>query len=265
MTISRSSRRSGTGLAAIAVLTALGSGAAAETVSTINGTAIDSSVLDLYIESRTQQPAVQVDAEQRAAYLSELEDVYLLATQPGAKEIESSERMQAQFVLQTTSLLAQTFASEYITGMEITEEEIVAEYEQQASEESPVQFKARHILVESQGEAEAIIEELRQGVDFQELARQRSTGPSGPNGGDLGWFSPEQMVAPFSDAVASMEDGSYSGTPVQTQFGWHVILREETRESEPPPLDSVREQIRQAVQQKRFQAYLEQIRFSASR
>lgn len=264
MTIPRGSRRSGTGLAAIVILTTLGSGAGAETVSTINGTAIDSSVLDLYIESRSQQPAAQVGADQRATYLAELEDVYLLATQPGAKEIEGSERMQAQFELQTTSLLAQTFASEYITGMEVSEEDIVAEYEQQAAQEAPLQFKARHILVESQGEAESIIEELQQGVDFQELARERSTGPSGPNGGDLGWFSPEQMVAPFSAAVAEMEDGSYTSTPVQTQFGWHVILREESRESVPPPLESVREQVRQNIQQKRFQAYLEQIRFSAS-
>lgn len=264
---SSGSRRTGTRLAATALLTGLvlvGGHAGAQAVSTINGTAIDSSVLDYYIESRTQRPAAQVTAEERATLLAELEDVYLLATQPGAVEMRDSTEIQAQLELSQISLLAQTYATEYITNMEISEEDILAEYEQQAGLAAPVQYKARHILVESQGEAQAIIVELDGGADFATLAQEKSTGPSGPNGGDLGWFSPEQMVAPFSQAVAAMEDGAYSSRPVQTDFGWHVILREESRASEPPPLDSVRDRVRQAIQQKRFQAYLEQIRFSAS-
>lgn len=265
MSIFRGSRPAGTGAAAVALTAVLGVSlpAFAETVSTINGKDIDSSVLDFYIESRTQRPAVQVSADERTALLEELEDIYLLATQENAAAVRSQPRVQAQIELQTQSLIAQNVASEYISNMTISDEEIQAEYSQQADMAPPLQYKARHILVESQGEAAAIIEELDQGADFEALAKEKSTGPSGPNGGDLGWFSPNQMVAPFSQAVAGMDDGAYSSAPVQTDFGWHVILREDSRESEAPPLDSVRDSVRQAIQQKRFQAYLEQIRFQA--
>ncbi len=102
--------------------------------------------------------------------------------------------------------------------------------------------------------------QLEDGADFAELAKEKSTGPSGPNGGDLGWFAPNQMVAPFSAAVMALEDGAFSKTPVQTQFGWHVILREETRKTNPPTLDSVRDTVKQVVEQEKFQKYLEELR-----
>lgn len=238
--------------------------ASAETVSTVNGVDIDSSVLDLYIQSRTQRPAAQATADQRSALLNELRDIYLLATQDSAAAVRKDPNIQAQIELQTRSVIAQAVASEFINSMTISDEEILAEYESQATLAPPLQFKARHILVESQGEATAIIGELDGGADFETIAKERSTGPSAPRGGDLGWFSPNQMVAPFSDAVVALEDGNYSPQPVQTEFGWHVILRESSRASEPPPLDSVRETIVQALQQRRFQTYLQEIRASAS-
>lgn len=240
-----------------------GSISSAETVSTVNGAAIDSAVLDFYMQSRTQRPPAQVTAEERSALLEELTDLYLLSTQDSAKAVREDPAMQAQIELQTRSLIAQTVATQYIAAMNITDEEVLAEYDEQATLAPPLQFKARHILVESQGAASAIITELDAGGNFEELAKEKSTGPSGPNGGDLGWFSPNQMVKPFSDAVAAMEDGDYSAAPVQTDFGWHVILREESRTTEAPPMESVRETIVQALQQKKFQSYLEAIRANA--
>ena len=147
-----------------------------------------------------------------------------------------------------------------LEGIEVTEDEMQAAYDEQVKLMPPLEFKARHILVESQAEAIDIIEELNGGADFQELAKTRSTGPSGPSGGDLGWFSPTQMVAPFTSAVESMEDGEISSTPVQTQFGWHVILREESRESVPPPYESSKENVRAMVQQQKFQDALAELR-----
>lgn len=235
----------------------------AETVSTVNGADIDSSVLDFYMQSRTQRPPAQVTAEERAILIGELEDLYLLSTQDSATAVRNDPEIQAQIELQTRSLIAQAVATQYITAMNITDEEILAEYQEQAELAPPLQYKARHILVESQGAAATIITELDTGSDFEALAREKSTGPSGPNGGDLGWFSPNQMVKPFSDAVAAMEDGQYSSSPVQTDFGWHVILREDSREAEAPPLESVRETIVQALQQQKFQSYLEEIRAGA--
>lgn len=266
MTFSNCSASAGTRLLALlAGLFSIVASAAssAETVSTVNGADIDSSVLDFYMQSRTQRPPAQVTAEERAILIGELEDLYLLSTQDSATAVRNDPEIQAQIELQTRSLIAQAVATQYITAMNITDEEILAEYQEQAELAPPLQYKARHILVESQGAAATIITELDTGSDFEALAREKSTGPSGPNGGDLGWFSPNQMVKPFSDAVAAMEDGQYSSSPVQTDFGWHVILREDSREAEAPPLESVRETIVQALQQQKFQSYLEEIRAGA--
>lgn len=237
----------------------------AETVSTVNGVDIDSSVLDFYIQSRTQRPPSQATPDQRTSLLGELTDIYLLATQDSAAAFRDDPKIQAQIELQTRSLIAQAVATDYVSKMVISDDDILAEYESQSSLAPPMQFKARHILVASQGEATAIITELDGGADFEALAKERSTGPSGSSGGDLGWFAPNQMVKPFSDAVIALDDGQYSSAPVQTDFGWHVILRESSRESEPPPLDSVRDTIRQALQQKKFQNYLQEIRASADK
>jgi peptidyl-prolyl cis-trans isomerase C len=147
-----------------------------------------------------------------------------------------------------------------LANVTVTEEEILAEYSEQIKLAPPQQFKARHILVTTQSEALDLVKQLDGGANFEELAKEKSTGPSGPNGGDLGWFAPDQMVAEFSNAVALLEDGNYTSTPVQTQFGWHVILREDSRENQPPTFESVRDVINQQVQQKKFQAHLVELR-----
>ncbi|MDZ7643737.1 MAG: peptidylprolyl isomerase [Woeseiaceae bacterium] len=231
---------------------------------TVNGEPIDSSVLDFYIRSRTNRPPAQVATEQRESLLSELTDIYLLTTQDTAKELRDDPQVAAQIELQSRGVLAQAVASQFFANTEVSEEEIQAEYESQSKVAPPQQYKARHILVETQGKAADLISQLEAGGDFQALARSESTGPSSESGGDIGWFSPDQMVKPFSDAVVGLEDGAYTKAPVQTEFGWHVILREGSREAEPPPLDSVRDQITQAVQQRKFQAHLESLRESGN-
>ncbi|ANO51479.1 foldase protein PrsA [Woeseia oceani] len=234
--------------------------AVAETVKTVNGVDIDSSVLEFYMQSRTSRPSAQVAANERETLLDELTDIYLLTTQKDIESIEKEPQIAAQIELQRRGILAQAVAGRFFAGATVTDEQIKAEYEAQRALAPPLQFRARHILVESQGEATEIIGSLDDGEDFVELAKSRSTGPSGPNGGDLGWFSPNQMVAPFSDAVAALEDGAYTKSPVQTEFGWHVIKREESREAEAPPLETVRGEIQQVVQQRMFQKHLEELR-----
>lgn len=234
--------------------------ASAETIFSINGVDVDSAVVDVYFESRLGAQGGQATPEQREALMTELRDIYILSTQENAKKLAAEPRIAAQIELQRLGIVAQAVATEFFENTEVTEDEILAEYNEQVKLAPPLQFKARHILVESQGEAQAIIAELNDGADFEELAKEKSTGPSGPNGGDLGWFSPNQMVEPFSKAVQALEDGQYSSAPTQTQFGWHVILREESRESEAPTLDSVRDNIMALIQQKKFTAHLEGLR-----
>ena len=260
MTFILRSRNLGTLVAVASIAVAGLSSAAAETVATVNGTDIDSTVFDAYLETRFQKPALQATAEERAVVQQELTDIYLLTTQPEAKEFAEDPRTKAQIELQYRGTIAQAVAANFMASNAATEEEILAEYESQLAMASSQQYKARHILVETQALAEDLIGQLEGGANFEDLAKEHSTGPSGPNGGDLGWFSPEQMVKPFSDAVVALDDGEFTKTPVQTQFGWHVILREDSRANEPPTLDSVRDVIKQRVEQAKFQTYIQSLR-----
>lgn len=125
----------------------------------------------------------------------------------------------------------------------VTDEAVAAAYEAEYADAEPTQeWDASHILVESEDEAKALLEELQAGADFAELARAKSTGPSGPNGGELGWFGPGMMVKPFEDAVSGMEPGDVAG-PIETQFGWHLVKLNDARMKGAPPLDEVREEI----------------------
>lgn len=139
----------------------------------------------------------------------------------------------------------------------ITDEAIEKAYaDTYGDADAEMEFKAAHILVETEEEAKAIVETLEGGADFAELAKEKSTGPSGPNGGTLGWFGKGMMVAPFEEAVKDMEPGSISA-PVQTQFGWHVIKLEETREKEAPTLEAVRDELRAKVEQDAVKAHID--------
>ncbi len=247
-------------LAAIAVAALAISIAQAEGVTSVNGVVIEQATFDLYLENRMQKPLAQVTAEESELVLRELQDIYVLTTQPRAIELTKDPRTKAQIELQYRAALAQAVATDWLASNPATEEEIEAAYKTQALLAPDLQFKARHVLVDTQSAAIDLVAQLDAGAGFEELARTRSTGPSGPSGGDLGWFSPNQMVAPFSDAVAQLEDGAYTQSPVQTEFGWHVILREESRKNEAPPLDSIRDSLKANVEQTNFQRYLEQLR-----
>lgn len=133
---------------------------------------------------------------------------------------------------------------------QLTDAAIQAAYDEKFADAEPSkEFNASHILVESEDEAKALIAELEGGADFAELAKEKSTGPSGPNGGELGWFGPGMMVKEFEDAVVGMEPESVSA-PIQTQFGWHVIRLNETRMKDAPVLEEVRAEIAEELQQK---------------
>ncbi len=119
--------------------------------------------------------------------------------------------------------------------------------------EPETEFNASHILVETEDEAKALVEELSGGADFAELAMEKSTGPSGPRGGELGWFGQGAMVAPFEEAVMVLEVGAVSA-PVQTQFGWHVIKLNETRDKSAPALEEVHGQLLDELQRATIEA-----------
>jgi peptidyl-prolyl cis-trans isomerase C len=221
---------------------------------------IDPNVFNMFLESMTRQPASQATADQVTQARNQLTDIYLLSDLPKAQELKEGARLKAQIELQTRAMLAQAVASDFLANNQATDDELRAAYDEQAAGAAGEEFKARHILVETQGEATDIIAQLDDGADFAELAKEKSTGPSGPSGGDLGWFPPDRMVTEFSQAVQNLKDGEYSKDPVQTQFGWHVILREESRDAVPPPFESVRDAIKQQVEARKLQAYIDSLR-----
>lgn len=224
------------------------------------GVSIDPNVFNMYLESRIQRPAAEATPDQVAAVRNELTDIYLLSDQPRAQELKDDPRLQAQLELQSRAIMAQAVATDFVSSNQATDEEMRALYAEQTKLAPALEFKARHILVEAQGEAIELITLLEGGADFSELAKERSTGPSGPSGGDLGWFTADRMVAEFSNAVQALDDGAFTKIPVQTQFGWHVILREDSRESPPPPYESVVDSLKQQVEQQKLQGYLEGLR-----
>lgn len=151
---------------------------------------------------------------------------------------ETTKRLQLSITNETRSLRAGE-AVAAIAKTAINPDAVQAAYDERyADYEGGTEWHAAHILVETEEEAQALIEQLAEGADFAELAREHSTGPSGPSGGDLGWFSAGMMVPAFEEAVAATEVGAVSG-PVQTQFGWHVIKLNETRQQSAPALEEV--------------------------
>ncbi|MBK1635010.1 peptidylprolyl isomerase [Rhodovulum adriaticum] len=141
----------------------------------------------------------------------------------------------------------------------VTDEALQTAYEAAfAGEEPEREFNAAHILVETEEEALAIKTALDKGADFTEMAKEQSVGPSGPNGGDLGWFTAGMMVKPFEDAVMSLEPGEVSA-PVQTQFGWHIVKLNDSRLKEAPTLEEVRPELVQQIQRDAMEAAMEEL------
>lgn len=173
-------------------------------------------------------------------------------------EGEKSPRDEAALILDRRAYLAGA-ALEHAAQGEVSDEELRAAYEKDFAQAEPTtEYNAAHILVETEDEARAIRAEIDGGKDFGELAKEKSTGPSGPNAGDLGWFTLDMMVEPFSNAVGKMKAGDVSD-PVKTQFGWHVIKLNETRNAEAPSFDDVRDQLAEKIRGEKMQARMDEV------
>ncbi|BCG64019.1 MAG: peptidyl-prolyl cis-trans isomerase C [Methyloprofundus sp.] len=234
----------------------------ADAVASVNGQFISKKALEALnkeVSARARGQKIPQDK-----LIDELIKRELLVQEAKAKHLEQSPEMIERMVMMQNTLLSQAAIQDYIKANPVTEADIQAEYDKQISNSGGgTEFKARHILVKTEDEAKAIIAELDKGADFVELAKIKSTGPSKTQGGDLGWFGPKQMVPPFSEAVASLENGKYTKAPVKTQFGWHIIIREESREQTPPPLAAVKEQLEPMVQRQKITEYLDALRSGA--
>ena len=234
-----------------------------EVIATVNGTPITRNTFESYNQQRQQRRPGDAGNQDPQTVLDEIINLEL-ALQDGIKlGIDKQPAIVSQVDQQRRAVIAGAAIKRQITDNPVTDEELKKIYEEKTAGTGK-EYKARHILVEDEAKAKDLIAKLDGGADFPELAKEHSTGPSGKSGGDLGWFSAQQMVKPFSDAAAAMEKGKYSKEPVKTQFGWHVILLEDSRESAPPPFEQIKPQIQAFVQNEKIQNYVKQLREQAS-
>ena len=207
-------------------------------VATVNGTDITLGELLIARTELPQQYQTLPDDVLFTGLIDQLVEQQLFADQLEA----DTQRMAYALNNQRRSLAAGEVMSTLLDDA-VTEEAVQAAYEEFAAGTEPsTEYNASHILVETEEEATEIKAELEAGADFATLAQERSTGPSGPSGGELGWFGEGRMVAPFEAAVMALEVGQISD-PVETQFGWHIVILNDTRVAGAPPLEMVRNEI----------------------
>ncbi len=195
--------------------------------------------------------------------LEQVIQIKVVAARARADGLEKTPEVANRLRTFTERLLQQAYLTRH-ADRTITEDQLAEAYKTFAAEfRGDEEVKARHILVKTKKAAMAVIEALEKGGKFAELARQKSIGPSKAGGGDLGWFARGQMVKPFADAAFALKKGTFTATPVQTQFGWHVILLEDRRRTAPPPFEAKREELRAELGQKLMAAEIERLRAAA--
>ncbi|HEY3808590.1 MAG TPA: peptidylprolyl isomerase [Steroidobacteraceae bacterium] len=224
-------------------------------VATVNGTPITHAMFDYYVKNTAGKNAAELTPDQRAQLLDNLIRGEVVAQQAEKEGLDKTGDTASLLELSHLQILEQAEAEQYLKDKKPTDAERQAEYDSQVAAMPKTQYHARHILVSSQDSAQKIIDQLKKGGKFEDLAKKESIDSSKEQGGDLGWFSPSNMVKPFADAVATLKKGEYTPAPVQTQYGWHVIQLIDTRETPVPPLDSVKDRVDQLVENKKFKAY----------
>ena len=247
-------------LIAAAILSFASSAFAADSVATVNGKPIKQSVYD-YIAKDATARGQKVDAPVKEAIINKLVDSEIVYQEAQKIGLDKQPDYVAREELARRELLTSAFLQDYVKKNPISDADTKAAYEQYKKAYGEKEYSARHILVKTEAEAKDIIAQLGKGGDFAKIAKEKSLDPgSKDKGGDLGWFSPATMVKPFSDAVAGLQKGAVSATPVQTQFGWHVIKLVDTRAAQPLSYDKVKEGLQKNLQQRNLEKLMADLR-----
>ena len=233
-------------------------------VATLDGEAIH---LDEIIAVAETLPAEYQQQGIAALYpqlVDEVVNARLAAVAGRASGIDKDDDIAAAIKAAADRVIAESYITRRVNE-QLTDEAIQTAYDAYVDDTaSREQVTASHILVETEDEAKAVIAQLNDGADFAALAKEKSTGPSGPNGGELGSFGRGQMVPAFETAAFSMPAGSYSETPVQTQFGWHVIKVDDKGIEDAPSLEDMRDQLVANLSRQSFSRIVEELRVGSS-
>lgn len=235
---------------------------AAQNVAVVNNKPIPKAREDAWVKELTKQ-GQQDSPELRKQVKERLIQNEILLQEAQRRGVAEKADVKFMLDVQRQNTLIQALLRDEIEKTPITDAQIKAAYEQQKAKIGGKEYRARHILVEKEDEAKALIDQLKKGAKFEDLAKNSKDTGSAKNGGDLDWAAPDSYVKPFSEALTKLSKGQLTDTPVQTQFGWHVIRLEDVRDTQFPPLEQVAPQIREGLQQQRVQAFVENLRKNA--
>ena len=246
-----------------AALIAAAPWAAAQNVAIVNGKAVPTA----RVEALAQQVAASgrpVDDAVRAQLKEEvvLREIFMQEAQK--RGIAATAEYKAQMELARQTIMIRALFADYQKKNPVTDAELKAEYDKFAAANAGQEFRARHILVEKEDEAKAIIASIKGGASFEDIAKKQSKDPgSGANGGDLDWAAAGSYVAEFSEAMVKLGKGQMTDAPVKSQFGWHIIRVDDVRQAKLPDFNEVKPQIAQQMQQQKLSAFQQNLREKA--
>jgi peptidyl-prolyl cis-trans isomerase C len=249
---------------ALSAMMTLGAGSAfAQNVAIVNGKAVpkarvDALALQLSRSGRPVTPEMQGQIREeviaREVFMQEAEKLGL----------SSTDDFKVQMELARQAILIRELFADYQKKNPVTDADLKGEYDKFVAANGGKEYKARHILVEKEAEAKAIIASLKKGGKFEDIAKKQSKDPgSGANGGDLDWANPSSYVPEFSEAMGKLNKGQLTDTPVKTQFGYHVIRVDDIRTAQLPPFEELKPQIAQQMQQQKLAAFQQGLREKA--
>ncbi|MDD2883945.1 MAG: peptidylprolyl isomerase [Dechloromonas sp.] len=236
--------------------------AADKAFSTVNGQAIPQSIYDAFVAEQKAQGA-QESAELRNAVKEELIRRQLLAQEAKKQGLDKDNKIQGQMELAKQAVLIRAFLADYVQKHPVSESLLKSEFEAIKAKLGSTEYKSRHILVDKEEDAKALIAKLDKGEKFADLAKQSKDPGSKDKGGDLGWSAPGSYVPPFAEALSQLKKGEYTKTPVKTDFGYHVILQEDSRALATPPYEQVKPQLQQRANQMQVENLVKELRAKA--
>lgn len=250
-------------LVAIAAFSIAPTVLAADSVATVNGKPIKQSIYDAISKDITAN-GQKIDDNTKSAIIEELISSELIYQEAQKQGLDKQPDFLVREELARRKLLTSTFLQDYVRKHPISDADTKAAYEQYKKAYGDKEYNAKHILVKTETEAKDIIAQLNKGGDFAKIAKEKSLDPgSKDKGGDLGWFSPATMVKPFSDVTTNLQKGATAATPVQTQFGWHVIKLVDTRAAQPLPYEKLKDGLQKNLQQRNLEKMMADLRSKA--
>jgi peptidyl-prolyl cis-trans isomerase C len=240
-------------------------GSSSNAVATVNGMPITEDMVRAYVRSQANGEEPQLTDMQRQQVIKTLVNMQLLAQAAGKDGLDKKPEVNADMTMSQTGILAQAELVQYLKDHQPTEAQLQSAYQDQLKSADTHEYKARHILVNDEGQAKDIIAQLGKGASFASLAAKYSQDPgSKGKGGDLGdWFPASSMVPEFGGVLAGLKKGEYTKEPVHTQYGWHVIQLEDVRSVPAPTFEDMHDKLAEQLQHKSVNDYLDGLRKSA--